>query len=125
KEEEEEDEAAALPFPQSAPSTATHNVTQTESMLAKLRAFAAAEREHDESYGQAQRRVQDLQMYLDGLTYCVPSYLNQFGYAMDDAGFGPGGAAGREDAIAAFRKEIRSVKGTLLSAKNFPAARRR
>lgn len=112
--------ASEKPFPQSSPDKATHNITQVSNLLSTLRDFAATEREHDESNQQAQRRVQDLQMYLDGMTYCVPSYLNQFGVAMDD-----GLPGGKEDAVTAFRKEIRSVKGTLLSAKNFPAARRR
>ncbi|KAI5308943.1 hypothetical protein KEM55_004462 [Ascosphaera atra] len=111
------------PFPQSSPSAANDHVDKLSRVAKALRSLNEAERESEESNAAAQSRVQDLSMYLDGLTYSVPSYMNTFGYAMLNDGAGEGG--GKEDAVTAFRKEIRSVKGTLLSAKNFPTAKRR
>ncbi|EED22423.1 peroxisomal membrane anchor protein, putative [Talaromyces stipitatus ATCC 10500] len=72
-------------------------------------------------------RVADLQSYLDGLKYSsYNTYINSnnlyntsYNYPMGDTT----NKSKEEDAIAAFRAEIRGVKGALLSARNFPSGR--
>ncbi|EEA26575.1 hypothetical protein TMatcc_005148 [Talaromyces marneffei ATCC 18224] len=77
-------------------------------------------------------RIADLQSYLDGLKYSsFNSYLsnnnlynNSYNYSV--GGWDPnrgGNKSKEEDAISAFRAEIRGVKGALLSARNFPSGR--
>ncbi|KAF3395257.1 hypothetical protein EIK77_003625 [Talaromyces pinophilus] len=74
-------------------------------------------------------RISDLQSYLDGLKYSsFNSYLNNnnlynnsYNYARDTSR--GGNQSKEEDAISAFRAEIRGVKGALLSARNFPSGR--
>jgi hypothetical protein len=77
-------------------------------------------------------RVSDLQSYLDGLKYSsYNSYLsnnnlynNSYNYSVGgDTSRGVGNRSKEEDAISAFRAEIRGVKGALLSARNFPSGR--
>jgi hypothetical protein len=70
--------------------------------------------------------ISDLQKYLDDLSYnSNPSYLSNSVFNMSTSGsFGKNSNSSKEDdAIASFRAEIRSVKGALLSAKNFPSGR--
>lgn len=77
------------------------------------------------------KRVSDLQSYLDGLKYSsFNSYLsnnnlynNSYNYSVAGGDTSGGNRSKEEDAIAAFRAEIRGVKGALLSARNFPSGR--
>jgi hypothetical protein len=77
-------------------------------------------------------RISDLQSYLDGLKYSsYNSYLsnnnlynNSYNYSVGGGDTSRGGNRSKEeDAISAFRAEIRGVKGALLSARNFPSGR--
>ncbi|KAL9089069.1 MAG: hypothetical protein Q9165_005882 [Trypethelium subeluteriae] len=64
--------------------------------------------------------VKDLGHYLDTLTFPALSYSNynyEGMYAIDN-----GQKSIRDDAIDAVKKEIRGVKGVLLSARNFPSS---
>ncbi|EEH23053.1 hypothetical protein PABG_05264 [Paracoccidioides brasiliensis Pb03] len=65
----------------------------------------------------------ELKSYLDGLIYnnSPYPYMVYNDSSKPVGGNGRSGAKNNEDAIAAFKTEIRSVKGTLLSARNFPA----
>ncbi|CAF9924254.1 MAG: hypothetical protein GOMPHAMPRED_003568 [Gomphillus americanus] len=66
--------------------------------------------------------VGDLQAYLDELAYggrkSTFSWENEYG----SGSLGGRGNSGKVDEIAKFKAEIRSVKGALLSARNFPAS---
>lgn len=76
-------------------------------------------------------RISDLQSYLDGLKYSsFNSYLNNnnlynnsYNYSVGGGDTSRGGNRSEEDAISAFRAEIRGVKGALLSARNFPSGK--
>ncbi|KAH7357108.1 peroxisomal membrane anchor protein conserved region-domain-containing protein [Rhexocercosporidium sp. MPI-PUGE-AT-0058] len=61
-----------------------------------------------------------LREYLDGLAYVQPSYSYGVG------GYGGGGRSGKDedDEIGRVKKEIRGVKGVLLSARSFPGGAR-
>ena len=67
-------------------------------------------------------QVKDLGHYLDTLTYPALNYSN-YNY---DASYGTdhGSKNTKDDAIDAVKKEIRAVKGVLLSARNFPSGTR-
>ncbi|KAI9665627.1 MAG: hypothetical protein M1821_003560 [Bathelium mastoideum] len=62
--------------------------------------------------------IKDLSQYLDTLTYPVLNYSN---YNYDGIyGSDNGSKTGKDDATDSVKKEIRSIKGVLLSARNFP-----
>ena len=93
--------------------------------------FLEQEKASLESDSTVQDRVSELQTYLDTLTYSnlgagAGSYMNvnyNGGYGMDDLSGNVGkGKDGEDDAITKFKQEIRSVKGALLSARNFPGS---
>ncbi|KAL2219498.1 putative peroxisomal membrane anchor protein [Thermoascus aurantiacus ATCC 26904] len=104
-----------------------------------LREFLDAETQAAVSDDIVKDRLSELQAYLDSLTYSGSSYLsssfynNFYGYGAAGAGFGnysnsvvgamTGMGKGEENAINNLKAEIRSLKGALLSAKNFPAVR--
>lgn len=78
------------------------------------------------------KQVSDLQSYLDGLKYSSFNpyisnnnlYNNSYNYSVGSGDTSGGGNRSKEeDAISAFRAEIRGVKGALLSARNFPSGR--
>lgn len=63
----------------------------------------------------------DVQTYLDRLAYSVPFTLNTFGYPMSDRlTSARSNSPGDGDALLNLRAEIRSLKGAMLNAKNFP-----
>ncbi|KZF19858.1 hypothetical protein L228DRAFT_250283 [Xylona heveae TC161] len=67
--------------------------------------------------------MRDLSTYLDGLTYSSAYWSSSGSYLGSVSGAGLGGvgsAKNDDDGITKFRNEIRSVKGVLLSARNFP-----
>ena len=66
--------------------------------------------------------VGDLQAYLEELAY--GGRKSAFSWENDYGSGNPGGRgnSGKLDEIAKFKAEIRSVKGALLSARNFPAS---
>ncbi|KAK2733483.1 hypothetical protein FQN57_002092 [Myotisia sp. PD_48] len=99
--------------------------SRIESISAQLNSVLSAEKSTDMLYETARDSVSELQSYLDGLMYST-TYLNTslYGYGDDKSGDKKTGVtSGEDDAIAAFKAEVRSVKGTLLSARNFPLRR--
>jgi hypothetical protein len=76
----------------------------------------------DSTCADGRAKVKDLHHYLDTLTYPTLDY-SSYGFE----GFhsnGNGSSKTKDDAIEAVKKEIRSVKGVLLSARNFPSSHR-
>ena len=66
--------------------------------------------------------VKDLSHYLDTLTYPALNYSNYNYDGIYASDSGP--KSTKDDAIDAIKKDIRSVKGVLLSARNFPGTAR-
>ena len=62
-----------------------------------------------------QSKVDDLKSYLDTLMYTSPGI-----YSWSQASEAELKGDGKEDAVEELKKEIRGVKGQLLSAKRFP-----
>jgi hypothetical protein len=104
------------------------HLKRLQTISSHLNEFLTDGNEESAMYMTTRNRLSELQTYLNSLTYSSPSYLNSslYGVYGDDSRDWIGGdsrlnQANREDdAISAFKAEIRSVKGTLLSAKNFP-----
>lgn len=112
--------------PSSAEKAVAKHLNRLQHMVSQLHEARTAETRVDSAYSEARDRVSELHTYLDSLTYSAPTYLNSSLYGMhNDNSSGDGKksgiSSGEEDAISAFRAEVRSVKGTLLSARNFPS----
>lgn len=97
-----------------------------------LQDFVSDHTTSDELDDTMRDRISDLQSYLDGLKYSsLNSYLsnnnlynNSYNYSVGGGDMSRSGSRSKEeDAISAFRAEIRGVKGALLSARNFPSGR--
>ncbi|EEQ87591.1 peroxin 14/17 [Blastomyces dermatitidis ER-3] len=109
--------------------TVNAHVKRLQSISSRLTDYLSEEDTSGIIHGSTEKSVGELKNYLDGLIYSNPSaYLgsNLYGIYNDNSGSMRsdgtfGGTSKEEDAIAAFKAEIRSVKGTLLSARNFPA----
>ncbi|KAL1956948.1 hypothetical protein VTO42DRAFT_6695 [Malbranchea cinnamomea] len=102
------------------------HLSRLQNISYQLREVQTAESRVDATYNDARDRLAEFHTYLDSLTYSSPTYINQnlYGVYNDDAardGKKSGMSSGEEDAIAAFKAEVRGMKGTLLSAKNFPS----
>ena len=96
--------------------------SRLQSLSSSLDSVVTAEKYSDSTQGYAKDRLSELQTYLDSLTYSAPLYLTSSLYgSYDDSADAKKAANGEDEAIAAFKAEIRSVKGTLLSARNFPS----
>ncbi|EZF31734.1 hypothetical protein TMEN_9645 [Trichophyton mentagrophytes] len=96
--------------------------SRLQSLSSSLASVVTAEKYSDSTRGYAKDRLSELQTYLDSLTYSAPLYLSSALYgSYDDSADAKKAANGEDEAIAAFKAEIRSVKGTLLSARNFPS----
>lgn len=63
-------------------------------------------------------QLRDVNSYLMELRYQNPTAT---GYGLYGAGYGADRKAAKDDAIEQMKNDIRSVKGVLLSARNFPA----
>ncbi|PGH12835.1 hypothetical protein AJ79_04059 [Helicocarpus griseus UAMH5409] len=112
----------------SSETTVNTHVKRLQSISSQLTDFLSDQDESGSVNNSTEDRLSELKNYLDGLIYSSPSpYMgsNLYGIYNDNSSPMGGGKAGsankEEDAIAAFKTEIRSVKGTLLSARNFPA----
>lgn len=97
-----------------------------------LQDFVSDHTTSDELDDTMRDRISDLQSYLDGLKYSsLNAYLsnnnlynNSYNYSVGGGDMSRSGNRSKEeDAISAFRAEIRGVKGALLSARNFPSGR--
>jgi hypothetical protein len=91
--------------------------------LASLRGHLSelSENSTDESTAESEAlsNISDVERYLDGLTYQTPYY------STSGSGIGVGATPGQQDdEIASVKTEIRSFKGVLLSARNFPGRAR-
>ncbi|DAA78724.1 TPA_exp: putative Peroxisomal membrane anchor protein [Trichophyton benhamiae CBS 112371] len=96
--------------------------SRLQSLSSSLASVVTTEKYSDSTQGYAKDRLSELQTYLDSLTYSAPLYLTSSLYgSYDDSADAKKAANGEDEAIAAFKAEIRSVKGTLLSARNFPS----
>ena len=69
---------------------------------------------------EARHRVSELQGYLEDLAYGGRSRENGFGIGVVGNNAGNGGREGLDE-VAKLKQEIKSMKGVLLSARNFPA----
>lgn len=80
----------------------------------------AANESNASSNEDVQSGIGDFKQYLDRMAYSIPAYQ----YHPGDSVFTPPGTPKdkKDDAVAAFKAEIRGVKGVLLSAKRFPSA---
>lgn len=126
---------------------ATH-LNRLEVITSHLREFAEDQKQNTVGEDSLRERLSELHNYLDSLTYSAPSYMNNSAtyntiyntiytsgaeshHSRSGSTVVGGRAAGttgrrgigEEDAIATFKAEIRSVKGALLSARNFPSSR--
>ncbi|KAK2777712.1 hypothetical protein FQN52_002989 [Onygenales sp. PD_12] len=98
-----------------------NHVKRLESIKSQLNEVQTDEDHAGKSHANARDRMTELQTYLDSLMYSSPPYLGSNLYGIPNGDGISGNGSKEEDAIAAFKTEIRSVKGTLLSARNFPA----
>lgn len=80
----------------------------------------AANESNASSNEDVQSGISDFKQYLDRMAYSIPAYQ----YHPGESVFTPPGTPKdkKDDAVAAFKAEIRGVKGVLLSAKRFPSA---
>lgn len=98
------------------------HLSRLQSLSSSLASFVTAEKYSDSIQRDARDRLSELQTYLDSLTYSAPLYLTSSLYGpYDDSADAKKATNGEDEAIAAFKAEVRSVKGTLLSARNFPS----
>lgn len=90
----------------------THEMSSIQAHLAEM----LRQSESLETVNQrTQAKMSDLQLYVDTLMYTSPS-INS--WSQNDKAWKEGDK--KEDLIEEFKKEIRGVKGVLLSAKRFP-----
>lgn len=108
------------------------HLTRLESIQSSLKEVTEFEKDSSTLDDSMRSRLTDLHHYLDGLIYAAPSYnatTPAYGglYSTTTTTGSDSSSSGvrksEEDAIAAFKTEIRGVKGALLSARNFPASR--
>lgn len=107
------------------------HLSRLESIQSSLKEVTTFEKDSSALDDSMRSRLTDLHHYLDGLIYAAPSYNATAGYGGLYSGTTSSGSdssslgvrKSEEDAIAAFKAEIRGVKGALLSARNFPASR--
>ncbi|EME39314.1 hypothetical protein DOTSEDRAFT_75137 [Dothistroma septosporum NZE10] len=96
----------------------TYQVGALEIMKNHLDELATRSEKTADANKDRQETMNKLSHYLDGLTYGGGSYVWQ---TSEDATALKSGNEGKNDEIENFKKEIRAVKGLMLSAKRFPA----
>ncbi|KAL1984962.1 hypothetical protein VTN96DRAFT_8518 [Rasamsonia emersonii] len=104
----------------------TGHLKRLEILTSHLREFVEDEQKSKTGDDAVRDRLNELHTYLDSLTYLNNPVYNIYGggdYARSTGSSGRGVRQGEEDAISTFKAEIRSVKGALLSARNFPSGR--
>ncbi|OAX78873.1 hypothetical protein ACJ72_06814 [Emergomyces africanus] len=105
------------------------HVKRLQSISSRLTDYLSQEDDSGTTQNSTENSLWDLKKYVEGLIYNnPPPYLgsNLYGIYNDSSGSmrsdgNSSNASKEDDGIAAFKAEIRSVKGTLLSARNFPA----
>lgn len=103
----------------------TGHLKRLEILTSHLREFVEDEKKSKTGDDAVRDRLNELHTYLDSLTYLNNPVYNIYGGSDYTRGTGSGRGVrpGEEDAISTFKAEIRSVKGALLSARNFPSGR--
>lgn len=96
----------------------TYQVGALAIIKSHLDELATGSEKTAEAYKDRQETTNKLRHYLDGLTYGGASYVWQ---SSEDAMALRNGNGSKNDEIENFKKEIRAVKGLMLSAKRFPA----
>ncbi|KAL1305071.1 hypothetical protein AAFC00_002008 [Neodothiora populina] len=102
-------------------------LTKQETRLKILHSHLDELLQHSETNGSTNEDmhndIADFRQSLDDMIYSPPSYqfTNDSAYTLPGSNT-PRGADKKDDAVAAFKAEIRGVKGVLLSAKRFPPA---
>ncbi|KAJ5613134.1 hypothetical protein N7510_006328 [Penicillium lagena] len=108
----------------------SNHLKRLESIQSQLREVVDCEKDASSLEDSMRSGLTDLHHYLDGLIYSAPAYTaagasygvyGGSGSSVDNSAMGVRKA--EDDAIAAFKADIRGVKGALLSARNFPASR--
>lgn len=108
----------------------SNHLKRLESIQSQLREVVDYEKDSSSLDDSMRSGLTDLHHYLDGLIYSAPAYTaagasygvyGGNGSSVDNSAMGVRKA--EDDAIAAFKADIRGVKGALLSARNFPASR--
>ena len=100
----------------------THSLTALQIMQSHLSEMLSRAENLEQPNKDRQERVNDLRSYLDTLMFAHPSAYGM--WTPVATGFGDDGSKEgkeeKEDVIEEVKKEIRGVKGVLLSAKRFP-----
>ena len=104
----------SLPEP-NAVSAITSQTSRLQTLHSNLLEFLASANTLIDSDEGVKDNISDLESYLDKLAYGSSTYVN--GYV----GFGGNSSRDKDDEIAKFKADIRSVKGVLLNARSFPA----
>jgi sulfite reductase alpha subunit-like flavoprotein len=112
------------------PSTAVDkHVSRVESITSRLREIVDAEKVASTLDDSVRTSLTEVQHFCDGLTYSAPTYSSGSTYGVWNSSSNTASSdksglrKPEEEAISAFRADIRGVKGALLSARNFPASR--
>lgn len=93
-----------------------------DKLIAELRGLTYLTRGNSTQDDAVQTQLGDLKNYLNEMAYSSPYY----GGDIYGARYGSSWKkSGEEDAIEAFKADIRSVKGVFLSSRNFPSAQQR
>ncbi|KAM3084353.1 hypothetical protein ACMFMG_001541 [Clarireedia jacksonii] len=105
-----------------AQTTTQQQTGRLATLKSRLRSLLDDSRNEESSAQELNTRTDLLKEYLQGLAYTAPT----FGYGM--GGFSNGGRGDngkdKEDEISKVKREIRGVKGVLLSARSFPGGAR-
>ena len=129
KEEEEDDDPTEMfhrdigvqtspsldetPIPEEKPLTVNAQTSKSQLISLNLNEVELALSQESHAEGTVQTEINSLKTYLDTLMYTAPSFTYgggmQYGKKPDE-----------DDEIGRIKKEIRAVKGVLLSTKNFP-----
>ncbi|KAH7064868.1 peroxisomal membrane anchor protein conserved region-domain-containing protein [Macrophomina phaseolina] len=92
-----------------------------DKLTAELRSLTFMNRGNSTSDEAVQTQLGDLKSYLNEMAYSSP----YFGSDIYGARYGTWKKPGEDDAIEAFKADIRSVKGVFLSSRNFPSAQQK
>ena len=101
------------PIPEEKPLVVNSQTSKSQLISLNLNEVELALSQESHAEGTVQTEINSLKTYLDALMYTPPSFTYgggmQYGKKPDE-----------DDEIGKIKKEIRAVKGVLLSAKNFP-----
>lgn len=98
----------------------THQESRLRSIKSHITDLQSSSETHELANSDLTTKLNDLTSYLEQMSYREPSYKYWYGSETNSSG---GTTKSGEDEIDKVKAEIRSVKGVLLSARNFPGAR--